>query len=184
MFQQETGRISVPSERLWRLKQALQHAASRRYLTGRQMSRLIGHNTWASLVRRPGLAEFSSAYRFASDFDERTGEVWPSVATELRQAASLLPLLFADSRRPWHGRIYASDAEGSNSRDHGGFGVCYRDVEPQAAAQAGRIADKWRYSCEEFVSARRHALDLEHRFLEDQLVSSQAGSFHGRRPSV
>ena len=90
-----------------------------------------------------------------------------------------MPLLFADCRRPLHGRINASDAEGSNFRDHGGFGVCYCEVEPQAASLAGRIADKWRYDCEEFVSARRHALDLEHRFLEEQLVSCLAGSCSG-----
>ena len=44
-------------------------------------------------------------YRFAAEYDDRVGDLWPSVRLEWQQAASLLPLLFSDTARPWSGRL-------------------------------------------------------------------------------
>jgi hypothetical protein len=78
--------------------------------TGRDMQVLVGRWTWASLVRRPVLAVFSSVYRFQEAADGRRFEVWPSVRRELMVMVGLAPLLFADLDEPFFERVVASDA--------------------------------------------------------------------------
>ena len=119
----------------------------------------------------------ASVYRFIECFGEKSGAVWPSIRVELKRAASLLPLLVADTRRAWSSRVYASDAEGTNNVDFGGMGVVYKDAGADVARQVGRISEKWRYDCEEFVAARRSALDEEERFLHEQIVSGVRAPF-------
>ena len=47
-----SGRVSIPSRRLWRLKLALEHAAQSKWLTGRQLSSLVGGRHSAEESRR------------------------------------------------------------------------------------------------------------------------------------
>eukprot|EP00974_Lingulodinium_polyedra_P042475 4077529-Lingulodinium_polyedra.AAC.1 len=59
-------------------------------------------------------------------------DLWPSVRRELRWAAALLPVAWADLRAPWHGLVQASDASEE------GRGVVQKFAGPEAAAAAGR----------------------------------------------
>eukprot|EP00974_Lingulodinium_polyedra_P041587 3994225-Lingulodinium_polyedra.AAC.1 len=72
--------------------------------------------------------------------------------------ADLVVLAVHDTRRPWDGVLVATDAEGSNRHDFGGFGVCERTVPGEHAARLGRIAEHWRYGVSEAIAARAMAL--------------------------
>eukprot|EP00974_Lingulodinium_polyedra_P101130 9797292-Lingulodinium_polyedra.AAC.1 len=72
--------------------------------------------------------------------------------------AALVPLFGIERRRPRAPIAYCSDAEGVGDDHCGGYGVCYRRVDPEAAAAAGRVAERWRYDVEDSVNARRQDL--------------------------
>lgn len=78
---------------------------------------------------------------------------------ELGWIISLLPLLFADARRPWHPHLYAADASGRERVFFGGFGVCRRRVPVDTIRKVGQVNESWRFDADDFVAARRQALD-------------------------
>eukprot|EP00959_Pyramimonas_sp_CCMP1952_P003665 77179-Pyramimonas_sp.AAC.1 len=56
------------------------------------------------------LSVFNSVYRFMG-LDSRVAvPLWPSVIAELRAAAALLPLWWADVRAQWSATTFCSDA--------------------------------------------------------------------------
>jgi hypothetical protein len=75
------------------------------------LERLMGHWSWAVLVRRPLLSIFSAVYRFV-EVGRGGGrlKVWPSVRRELLMAADLAPLMIAQLDRSWWPRVLCSDA--------------------------------------------------------------------------
>ena len=54
--------------------------------------------------------------------------MWPSVARELLAMARAVPFLRAELGRPMSRTVLASDAEGANAYDAGGFGVVATEV--------------------------------------------------------
>ncbi|CAK0806316.1 unnamed protein product, partial [Prorocentrum cordatum] len=93
----------------------------------------------AALLRRPLLAVFSSVYAFSRKYFDRVMKLPPSVRRELRWAASLIPLAWADLRATWSPRVYASDASEE------GRGVCQKEAGLGAIRGAGRHGERWRF---------------------------------------
>ncbi|CAK0823299.1 unnamed protein product, partial [Prorocentrum cordatum] len=137
-FDVETGEISLGRERLWRLRLGLVCAADQRRIAGGDLRRLVGHFTWAALVRRELPAIFDSVYRFADRADRRQWRMWPSVELELRRAAALVCFCFVDPKRPPASDICAADASGSSGVDAGGRGVVSRGSEAEVGSSAWR----------------------------------------------
>ena len=128
---------------MWRLRLGLEFAARRRFHTGDQVAKLIGHVTW-NLLRRPALSLVSARYLFARTFAPRGGRVWPVVAQEFRWVAALLPLLDCSFASPWSPWVYATDASG---RTRGGYGVTSRRCDLKDVAAAGQCVERWRVFC-------------------------------------
>ena len=122
------------------------------------MAKLIGHITWSCPLRRPALSLINAGYRFARTFGPRSGRWWPAVAQEFRWIASLLPLFTCNLASPWSPWVYATDASGGARGSHG---VTRRWCDPVDAAATGSCAEGWRFSAQEFITARRSAL-VEH----------------------
>ncbi|CAK0905955.1 unnamed protein product [Prorocentrum cordatum] len=157
-FDRTSGRISLSRERIWRLRAALLFAADQRYLTGRQMRRLVGHYTWSATLRRELLSVFSSVYAWAEKAGDKRWRLWPSAERELRQAAALVAFAFADSKRPFHAAVVATDSSGAGLDDAGGYGVVTQEWPVEKVRRCCGHAEKWRYGVQGLVAARAAAL--------------------------
>ena len=104
-FDRRSGRIAVKSERVWRLRLAGDELLRRGSATGDQIRKYLGHVTWAMLMRKECLCLVSAAYRFVSWAGSRQCRLWPAVRREIKWISSILPLLFADTRRQWWGTV-------------------------------------------------------------------------------
>jgi hypothetical protein len=82
-FHRDTGRITVARGRIWRLRLGLHQLAKRGFATGEEIGRVLGHFTWACLVRRCLLSIFQATYRFARLAGRHRWRLWPSVIAEL-----------------------------------------------------------------------------------------------------
>ncbi|CAK0801273.1 unnamed protein product, partial [Prorocentrum cordatum] len=142
VFDRTSGRISLSRERIWRLRAALLFAADQRYLTGRQMRRLVGHYTWSATLRRELLGVFS-VYAWAEKAGDGRWRLWPSAEREIRQAAALVAFAFA--------------APGAGLDDAGG-GVVTQEWPVEKVRRCRGHAEKWHYGAQGLVAARAAAL--------------------------
>ncbi|CAK0867888.1 unnamed protein product [Prorocentrum cordatum] len=101
--------------------------------------RVAGHFAFIAMSRRPLLAVFSYVYAFSRKYFDRVMKLPPSVRRELRWAASLIPLAWADLWATWSPRVYASDASEE------GRGVCQKEADLGAIRGAGRYGERWRF---------------------------------------
>ena len=122
------------------------------YLSGEDLEKVLGHITWACLLRRESLSVFGACYSFAKRCGKRRAAVWPSVYRELRQTSFILPLMCAQASLPWDDVVLASDSSDS------GYGVLERTVGAATAGRWGRVSERWRFDFEEATKARAHAL--------------------------
>merc|ERR1712085_177725 len=75
------------------------------------MQVLVGHATWAMLLRRPSLSVLGATYAFIlAEPSVRPRLLWKSVRRELAQVAAILPLLRSDMGAPYCPRLVATDA--------------------------------------------------------------------------
>lgn len=81
--------------------------------TGTAIERLVGHWSWAFLVRRPAFSAFSAVYRFIAVADRRKFTMWDSVRNELLVACGLAPLLCTSLSARLLPRLIACDASSS-----------------------------------------------------------------------
>ncbi|CAK0909111.1 unnamed protein product, partial [Prorocentrum cordatum] len=206
IFEKGSGRISLSRSRIWRIRRAFQFAAEADKLTGVQMRMLLGHYTWAAMLRRPLLSVFAACYSFAEKAGDMAWRPWATVRHELRLGAALVAMAFVDLRRPVAATALATDASGgarqgrslapdlappglesATAGDHGGFGVVSREVPRCAVAAALQLSEKWRFKTLDFLGARASALGLkeEQKFYEigKSILGSQEDwkvCFYGR----
>eukprot|EP00973_Karenia_brevis_P036645 5050306-Karenia_brevis.AAC.1 len=62
------------------------------------------------MVRRECLGIFNEVYAFVHKSYEVSIPLWPGVRKELRQFASILPLLHSDTKAVWSTDVHMSDA--------------------------------------------------------------------------
>ena len=145
------GLVRVKRARLWKLRRAMGCVLSRDCCSGALLEVLLGHATRLMLLRRESLSILHACYHFIQTCYHRPTPLWSCVRKELSQIGALLPLLVADTRSPWYGEVFVSDASPT------GLGVCSRPLDPSATRQHGRLSEKWRFRAENAVAARAHA---------------------------
>ena len=165
------GRVfRVRDSRMHRLRSAIQCVLRRGRASGDVIRILVGHITFACLLRREALSFIHSLYAFAQKNLGRVARLWPSVRRELECISAVLPLLRVDISQPWSVHVSASDASLF------GLGGCEKVVDPGVVRAVGRVSERWRYAVDAFVSARTSAfqdggpgphMDIEPKVLED-----------------
>ncbi|CAK0792259.1 unnamed protein product, partial [Prorocentrum cordatum] len=163
----DVGVIRCKVDRLSRLRQALLGLLRRGFASPLALSAVVGHCTWGMITNRPMLSIFHAVYRFMGQDSRRALPLWPSVVSELRAAASLIPLWWADVRAEWAATTFCSDASPY------GIGVCRKFVEQEVVAAAGRLSEKWRYRFSDAVHARAHALGVDPNVALEAAVSKR-----------
>ncbi|CAK0834679.1 unnamed protein product, partial [Prorocentrum cordatum] len=153
----DVGIVRCKIDRLCRLRQALLGLLRRGFASPLALSAVVGHCTWGMITNRPMLSIFHSVYRFMGLDSRVAAPLWPSVIAELRAAAALIPLWWADVRAEWSATTFCSDASPC------GVGVCRKAVDQEVAAAAGRLSERWRYRFSDAVHARARALGIEQR---------------------
>lgn len=144
--------VSLKSSRLFRLKDGLEQLVSGGWCDGPTLQSILGHCTWAALLRRESVAFFRYSYAFIEVAGIRQRKLWPSVSRDLRQFAAVLPLLRSRLAAPWSSRLLASDTSPC------GVGVCEKEASTSTCMAIGKVNERWRFRCEESVAARAHAL--------------------------
>ena len=120
---------------------------------GEMLEVLVGHCTYAALVRRPVLSVFHGVYRFIQAERGKQVVLWPSVVEELQVFRGLMPILSSDWWRRWNPLVSASDASTN------GFGVSTSMWTLEEVRQAGRTGKRERFRDCRAVSARVHAME-------------------------
>ncbi|CAK0816098.1 unnamed protein product, partial [Prorocentrum cordatum] len=160
----DVGIVRCKIDRLCRLRQALLGLLRRGFASPLALSAVVGHCAWGMISNRPMLSIFNSVYRFMGLDSRVAAPLWPSVIAELRAAATLIPLWWADVRAEWSATTFCSDASPY------GIGVCRKTVDQEVAAAAGRLSDRWRYRFSDAVHARARALGIEPRIVLETAV--------------
>ncbi len=122
----------VAPSKIHSLVQRTRAFLSRGHCTGLDLSRLVGHWTWAFLARRGAFSVFNAVYRFIETAGGRVFDIWPTVARELATAMDLAPLLFSSLDAPWFPKVIATDASSS------GLGVVAATVSDAALERMAR----------------------------------------------
>ena len=130
-FDGKNHEIRLSWNRLWRLRLGIKHIATLPRVSGTQLEKLVGHITWALLLRRECLSILSSVYVFIKRFYQEPALIWPSVRRELEQVAALLPLVVSNFGLRWDPVVLASDASDF------GYGVMQQDVGSEIVGSWG-----------------------------------------------
>ncbi|CAK0875165.1 unnamed protein product, partial [Prorocentrum cordatum] len=172
----ETGRISVSQSRIWKLHLALLEIAERGCSSGDDMLPLLGHYTWAAILRRCLLGVFHGAYRFARAAGSRR---WPEVFTECRVAAALIAFAYMGTKLEMDPVVLATgastgsgDVEGSG---FGGFAMTEKAWNPCDVWAAASCMERWRYRPEAAIEARRHALAAAQNHADFRKIMNMEG---------
>lgn len=120
-FDGVAGKASMSSKRLCRLRYAILELLKVCRIDSRRLLRLLGHYTYAALLKREMLSILSTCYAFCSVKSDQVRTLWGSARRELRWAAALLPMVYAALTTPRSAVTHASDASGGHEQ---GFGVC------------------------------------------------------------
>jgi len=83
--------------------------------SGTELARLLGHWTWAIMLRRPALAVLQNAYIYVNRYKGRQHTLWPCVRHELDALIGLAPLLYANLAAPRLPLLPATDASMTGS---------------------------------------------------------------------
>ena len=139
-------------DRFHRVRQAVRCVLRRNRCTGRTLEIIVGHCTYCGLCNRCVLSVFHNVYKFIKSAYTTSHILWPSVASELRAFAGLMPLLRSEWRRPWSSVVNVSDASEE------GFGVCSSIWSPETVGEVGRVHERERFRRSGSHNARESAL--------------------------
>ena len=144
-------RISLTPARIWKLRLAALALGRRRVPPPvKVVEKVVGHFTFAMMVRRECLSVFNAVYMYVR-LDKPSGSLWRAAHHEILQASSILPMICASLDLPWSPTVIATDSS------EVGYGVCERQLESIEVACVGRSCEHWRYSVEGAIKARAHA---------------------------
>ena len=91
---------------------------------------------WGALLRRCLLSVPHAVCRFMERYDGQTAVPWAAVRRELTAMGHLTLLMVRDMGAPLSPTLFATDAQGSNEHDYGGYGIVGAVVPPRTAALA------------------------------------------------
>ena len=133
------GKVMPTQQRLWRLTQALRACHSGRYMSGRDMERLVGHLTFVLLLSRLSLSLLDHVYVFMRHAGTHRIRIWPCVVFELWRVRALLPFISSNLRLPWNRHSYMFDACLS------GYGVLCGELTLPEIREVGEWNERWRF---------------------------------------
>ena len=175
-FSAEKPEVMVTPRRLWRLRLAVLEVLRDGYLSGRTLECIIGHYTFAGLLRREFLSVFQASYVFVRKHYQEKVAIWPEVRRELTWACTLLPLVRKDLGAQWSKDVYATDAS------HWGRGIVKGERTIHDVQSVGSLCDRWRFTWDEelaIISPRQvgpgEPIDAE--TLETARRGTQVGTF-------
>jgi len=117
--------IRLPSAKMVLLRTALLWLAHRPHIQANALRSVVGVWLWGALLARYWLAVPMAVFTFCTRFEGRTVRPWPSVRRELLVMAQAVLCFTRELNRPVAPWLLATDAEGINHDDAGGFGVTY-----------------------------------------------------------
>jgi len=117
------ARYRMAGDRRALLYEALRYFARCSWIWTRDLQGVLGVWVWGALLNRPLLSIPHAVFHFVDILEPGWRCVWPSVRAELNTMADCLVGLVADVGAPMLPIVGATDAEGANQDDYGGFGV-------------------------------------------------------------
>ena len=147
--------MRISAKRFWRTRGALIHLCNKRQASGQMLEIVIGHATFAGLLRREVLSVFHTVYKFMREHYLTPAPLWPSVREELKTFAGLMVFLVSSWVMPWNSVVSCSDA------CEEGYGVCTRWLPPDLVARVGRTRERDRYRSAGHVRARDAVLGAQ-----------------------
>ena len=121
------------------------------------MAKLIGHITWSCPLRRPALSLINAVYRFVHYLrtSKRTVVACGRPGIQVDRVIASAPHVQPCQSLGHHGSVLQMPrVERMGATESRVAGVTQRD-----AVATGRCAQWWRFSADEFISARPSALD-------------------------
>ena len=97
---------------------------------------------WGALLCRDTLSVAHNVFTFIDRFEHGFHRWWHKARAEVRGMAYILIGLRADLGAPLLPLVFATDAEGQNSADHGGYGVTATVVTERLAYQLARAGTR------------------------------------------
>ena len=170
--------VQITPKRLWRLRLATQELLKEGRASGKLVEKLIGHFTFAALLRREVLSCFQAVYVFIRRCYDKEVVLWLEVKRELFWASSLLPLVFRDLSAEWATSVFATDAS------FWGRGVVVTDRAASDIQAIGEYSDRWRFSVEEEGSIIGHPVLANDKPLGESGKQAVAGMRGGEVPDV
>ena len=132
-----------------------------RCLPGKVWEILLGHMTFASLLRRDVLSCFFALHRFVRASNTAAAPLWRSARQEVEAFVDLMPLIEAKLARPWSDLIGAADASET------GYGVCLARWEHGQSGAAGRTSERSRFRKKEVVGVRSLFMEQHSVFIDE-----------------
>ncbi|CAK0814614.1 unnamed protein product, partial [Prorocentrum cordatum] len=128
--------LAIAGRSARRLGRALEELLWRGRASGHLARAVVGHLTWASMVRceAQGLLDAACAFMVAAGVGAQA--LWPAVRAEPWRSRCLLPLLIVDLAAPWASQLAASDA------GEEGLGARRRKAPLGLIAQCGRQCER------------------------------------------
>jgi len=120
---QHPARLEVPILKVRLIADTMLWLANHWMADTRLIRSVLGMWIWAASLRRELLSVPASIFKFIDVHWPRRVPWWPSAKEEFRHMAALSVFMSHKLYRPTTSIIFASDAEGSNNEDFGGFGV-------------------------------------------------------------
>lgn len=142
-FDEERPQVMMTPRRLWKLKMGIEELLDQGWASGKLIEKVVGHLTFAALLRRELLSCFEAVYVFIKKHYATKVRLWPQVRRELFWAKSLLPLVSRDLGAEWSPEVFACDAS------TWGRGVAKMESEVSKVRAQARIQDRWRFSQEQ-----------------------------------
>ena len=100
----------MKTERLWKLRLAIDELLQRKKVSGNLLEIIVGHITWTILVRRECLSLFSSVFRFIDKNQATPEALWDSVRWGLKTIRDIILLLSVNVCAKWHETVIATDS--------------------------------------------------------------------------
>ncbi|CAK0856473.1 unnamed protein product, partial [Prorocentrum cordatum] len=91
---------AIKGRSVWKLRCAIEELLRRGRASGHLVRILVGHLTWAPMVRREALGLLDATCAFIVSTGAEVQTLWPAVRTELWRSRCLLPLLVPDLTAP------------------------------------------------------------------------------------
>ena len=130
------ARLRLPSRKAAVLREALMFMVSAESVCIESLRSIVGMWIWGALLARPWLAALQTVFQFMTEKAGQRARWWKAARLEVRLMAFAVPGLYADLGSPLFQGILATDAEGENDYDAGGYGVVVARAPPEVVLRA------------------------------------------------